>query len=179
MSLPYGIVFNFLAGTNQEIEIGRGLPLITDNPQHIIVVGALIRNADDRVLLVRHHRRGWEIPQGKVEEGESLFEALHREVREETGVRVEQGPLAAVWSKLSPPSALIFAFLARYQSGGLTTSDECPEVGWFAADQALAQVTHPVNHDRIKALLNFTGPILYRTYTPHPYQVHEEEILGG
>jgi 8-oxo-dGTP diphosphatase len=151
----------------------------TDTPQHIIVVGSLIRNAHDQILLVRHHRRGWEIPQGKVEEGESLFEALHREVREETGVKVEPGPLAAVWSKLSLPPTLIFTFLARYRSGELTTSDECPEVGWFAADQVLALVTHPVNRDRIKTLLDFTGTILYRTYTPLPYQVHEEEILGG
>lgn len=153
--------------------------MTTDTPKHIIVVSSLIRNASDQVLLVRHHRRGWETPQGKVEEGESLIEALHREVLEETGVTVELGPLAAIWSKLSPPPALIFTFLARYRSGELTSSDECPELGWFAADQALALVTHPVNRDRLTTLLNFAGTILYRAYTPHPYQVHGEEILGG
>lgn len=157
----------------------KGLHLKTDNPKHIIVVSALVRNASNQVLLVRHHKRGWEIPQGRVEEGESLIEALHREVLEETGVKVEAGPLAAVWSKLSPPSALIFGFLARYQSGELTTCDECPELGWFAPDQAPALVTHPVNHDRLMTLLNFSGTIIYRSYTPHPYQVHEKEILGG
>lgn len=140
-------------------------------PKHVIVVGALIRNAHDQVLLVRHHKRGWEIPQGRVEEGESLMEALHREVREETGVTVEPGPLAAVWSKLSPPSALIFTFLARYRGGELTASDECPELGWFAADQALEAVTHPVNRDRLKTLLDFTGEIRYRSYTANPYQL--------
>lgn len=154
------------------------LPLTTDTPKHIIVVSILVRNASDQVLLVRHHRRGWEIPQGKVEEGESLIEALHREVLEETGVTVEPGPLAAVWSKLSPPAALVFGFLARYRSGELTTSDECPEVGWFAADQALALVAHPVNRDRLTTLLDFAGTVLYRAYTPDPYQVHEEAILG-
>ncbi len=151
----------------------------TDTPKHIIVVSCLIRDAADQVLLVRHHRRGWEMPQGKVEEGESLTEALHREVLEETGVTVEAGPLAAVWSKLSPPSALILGFLARYRSGELTTSDECPEVGWFETSRALELVTHPVNHDRLRPLLDFSGKILYRAYTPDPYQVHGEEILGG
>jgi len=146
--------------------------LKTDNPKHIIVVGALIRNVHDQVLLVRHHKRGWEIPQGRVEEGESLMEALLREVREETGVKVEPGPLAAVWSKLSPPPALICTFLARYQSGELTSSDECPELGWFAADLALEMVPHPVNHDRLKTLLDFAGEIRYRSYTANPYQVH-------
>lgn len=150
-----------------------------DNPKHIVVVSALIRDVNNQILLIRHHRRGWEIPQGKVEEGESLNEALHREVLEETGVKIEPGPLAALWSKLPSPSALIFGFLASYLSGDLTASDESPELGWFAADQALALVTHQVNHDRLKTLLGFSGTILYRAYTPHPYQVHEEEILGG
>jgi 8-oxo-dGTP diphosphatase len=139
--------------------------LKTDTPKHIIVVSCLIRNTVDQVLLVRHHRRGWEMPQGKVEEGESLIEALHREVLEETGVKVEPGPLAAVWSKISVPTALILGFLARYQSGELTASDECPEVGWFTADQALELVTHPVNCDRLRTLLDFPGTILYRSYS--------------
>ena len=43
-----------------------------DNPRHIVVVGCLIRNGNDEVLLVRHHKRGWEMPQGRVEEGEGL-----------------------------------------------------------------------------------------------------------
>ncbi len=119
------------------------------------------------------------MPQGKVEEGESLIEALHREVQEETGVTVEAGPLAGVWSKLSLPSALVLGFLGRYRSGELATSDECPEVGWFTADRALELVTHPVNHDRLRTLLDFSGTILYRSYTPDPYQVHGEEILAS
>ncbi len=144
----------------------------TDTPKHIIVVSCLVRDAIEQVLLVRHHRRGWEMPQGKVEEGESLIEALRREVREETGVTIETGPLAAVWSKLSPPSALILGFLARYQSGELTTSDECPEVGWFTADRALELVTHPVNRDRLGTLLDFSGSILYRSYSSQPMSPH-------
>ncbi len=150
----------------------------TDTPKHIIVVSCLIRDAADQVLLVRHYRRGWELPQGKVEEGESLIEALHREVLEETGATVEAGPLAAVWSKLSPPSALILGFLARYLSGELSTSDECPEVGWYEASRALELVTHPVNRDRLRTLLDFSGTIFYRSYTPEPYQVHGEDILS-
>ena len=76
-----------------------------DQPKHIIVASCLVRNNDGRILLIRHHRRGWEIPQGRVEEGENLLAAACREVLEETGVTVEAGPLAAVWSKLTPPAA--------------------------------------------------------------------------
>ena len=50
--------------------------------------------ADDRVLLVRHRkgeRRYHLLPGGGVEAGESLSDALIREVAEETGLRIEVG----------------------------------------------------------------------------------------
>jgi 8-oxo-dGTP diphosphatase len=142
-----------------------------ENPRHTAVVGCLVQNEGGEVLLIRHRKRGWEIPQGRVEEGESLLAALHREVREETGVEVEPGALAAVWSKLSPPAAIIFTFLARYKGGDLQESDESPELGWFSTNEALALVSHPVNRDRLLTLLNYSGAVVFRSYTANPYQV--------
>ena len=142
-----------------------------ENPRHTVVVGCLVQNESGEVLLIRHHKRGWEIPQGRVEEGESLLAALHREVREETGVEIEPGALAAVWSKISPPAAIIFTFLARYTGGDLQESDESPELGWFSVTEALTLVSHPVNRDRLQALLNYSGAVVFRSYTANPYQV--------
>ncbi|MFI6951664.1 NUDIX domain-containing protein [Streptomyces sp. NPDC050422] len=51
---------------------------------------------DGRLLLLNQdtdEERSWSLPGGKLEEGESLGEALIREVREETGVDVEVGRL--------------------------------------------------------------------------------------
>jgi 8-oxo-dGTP diphosphatase len=148
-----------------------------DQPKHVIVVGCLVRNDSGQVLLIRHHKRGWEIPQGRVEEGEDLLAAARREVLEETGVTVELGHLAAVWSKLTPPAALIFNFLATWRQGSLTSSEESLELGWFTAEEALLKVTHPVNRDRLQTLLNFDGRIAYRAYTPKPYQLVVETFL--
>ena len=142
-----------------------------ENPRHTVVVGCLVQNEGGEVLLIRHRKRGWEIPQGRVEEGESLLAALHREVREETGVEIEPGALAAVWSKISPPAAIIFTFLARYTGGDLKESDESPELGWFSAAEALALVSHPVNRDRLQALFDYSGAVVFRSYTANPYQV--------
>ncbi|AOR37534.1 DNA mismatch repair protein MutT [Streptomyces fodineus] len=57
------------------------------------VVGAVISNAQGKVLLL--HRAAddylgglWELPSGGVDAGETLTEALHREVAEETGLTV-------------------------------------------------------------------------------------------
>ncbi len=43
---------------------------------------------DGEFLMVRHARRAWEMPGGKINEGESPEEAAVREFREETGYDV-------------------------------------------------------------------------------------------
>jgi 8-oxo-dGTP diphosphatase len=148
------------------------------NPCHTAVVGCLVRNDENKVLLIKHCKRGWEIPQGRVEEGENLLDALRREVQEEAGVEIEPGPLAAVWSMLSPPAAVIFTFLGRYTSGELSCSDDSVEAAWFSEEQALEQVTGSVMHDRLRVLLEYRDAPVYRAYTTRPYQVQLEASLG-
>ncbi len=67
-------------------------------------VAAAVTRAD-RLLLVRH-RKGEEeyylLPGGGVKWGESMTEALHREVREETGLEVQAGRLLCVSETLYP-----------------------------------------------------------------------------
>jgi len=140
-------------------------------PKHVLVVSCLIRNENQEILLVKHHIRGWELPQGRVEEREALVYALSREVLEETGVTICNPKPAVVWSKVSEPSSVIFCFTARYSSGALTPSEETPEVEWCPADAVLKRVSHPVNRDRITALLNNDGSVQMRSYATGPYRV--------
>jgi len=147
-------------------------------PLHSVVVGCLVRNASNDLLLIRHHKRGWEMPQGRVEEGENLIDALCREVREEAGVEIEPGPLAAVWSMISQSPAIIFTFLGRYRSGDLLTSGDSEEAGWFSEAEAIEKVTGSVMRERLKALLNFNGAVVYRSYSTRPYQVLMEQNLS-
>jgi ADP-ribose pyrophosphatase YjhB (NUDIX family) len=71
-----------------------------------IRVSALLR-WNDRVLLCRHEKPGkeyWLLPGGGVNTGESLVDALHRELWEELGIGEEvavEGPVAIVDS-ISP-----------------------------------------------------------------------------
>ena len=63
-------------------------------PRYIPVVCALIEDAAGRVLVAQrppHKHLGlkWEFPGGKLEPGETPEAALHRELQEELGCRVE------------------------------------------------------------------------------------------
>ncbi len=140
-------------------------------PKHVLVVSCLVRNAQNQILLVNHHIRGWELPQGRVEEGEGLVFALCREILEETGVTVSHAKLSVVWSKVSAPATLVFCFSARYASGELTPSDETPSVEWCTEGEAGRRVSHPVNRDRIGALLDEHDTLQFRSYATGPYRV--------
>ena len=92
----------------------------------------------DRALLGRQAR--W--PPGRysalagfVEPGETLEEAVAREVREESGVEIGR----ASYDSSQPwpfPSSLMLGFFADYESGEPTTRDqELEDVRWFARDE--------------------------------------------
>jgi len=65
----------------------------------LVGVGAVVR-ADNKILLIRRANEPgkglWSIPGGLVEVGETLRDAVAREVEEETGMKIEVGKLIDV-----------------------------------------------------------------------------------
>ena len=114
-------------------------PVHPVHPQ-LAVSAAIFR--DDKILLVRRARspaKGfYSLPGGRVEFGETLHSALHREVDEETALKIEIIGLAG-WREVVPVAPggghyLIMSFAARWTAGEPVLNEELDDFRWFAPD---------------------------------------------
>lgn len=92
-------------------------------------VGAILRK-DDTILLVQHEKDGhayWLLPGGGVDFGESLAEALRREVCEETGFATIIGDIALVHDSIPPDKhrhIVNICFWGEIRGGTLSKGDD-------------------------------------------------------
>lgn len=107
----------------------------------IIGVGAVILNPQGEVVLIRRGkepRRGeWSIPGGRLEWGETVHDALVREVREETGLTVEIDALIDVVDAVTHNAAgevirhyVLVDFLSRPRGGELCAGSDAADARW-------------------------------------------------
>ncbi|HXF89918.1 MAG TPA: NUDIX hydrolase [Xanthobacteraceae bacterium] len=111
--------------------------LYPDRP-YLAVSAAIVRG--DRVLVVRRARPPGEVftlPGGGVEAGETLREAVIREVKEETGLTIEPVALAGHREMIRRDAEgrverhfIILAFAARWQGGEPRLNHELTEARW-------------------------------------------------
>jgi 8-oxo-dGTP diphosphatase len=115
-------------------------PLVQPSHPQLAVSAAIFR--DDRILLVRRARspgKGlYSLPGGRVEFGEPLHTALHREVDEETGLKIEIIGLAG-WREVLPGTTggghyLIMSFASRWIGNEPVLNDEHDDFKWLAPD---------------------------------------------
>ena len=103
--------------------------------KRIHVVAAVIRDGGDNVLIAKRpdhlHQGGlWEFPGGKVDEGESVRNALARELNEELAIQVEAAePYMEIHHDYSDKSVFLDIWVVD-QFGGEPVGNEGQQVCW-------------------------------------------------
>lgn len=120
-------------------------------PSYLVVVGVIERGG--RILIDKRRPDGllgglWEFPGGKTQAGESLQEALRREVREEIGIRIRvDGLIATVDHAYSHFRIRLHAFRCTYVSGTPRCLG-CDDVKWVRPAD-LGRYAFPAANNRI------------------------------
>ncbi len=104
-----------------------------------LTVDAIIKVNDNKIVLVKRknppYKDWWALPGGIVEYGETVEEAVKREVREETGLEIEIEKLVNVYSnpKRDPRGHFIsICFLCRKTGGTLRAATDAANVSIFS-----------------------------------------------
>ncbi|MFD5017372.1 NUDIX hydrolase [Paenibacillus sp. NPDC058367] len=122
-------------------------------PKHILSAATVVFNDQREILLIKGPRRGWEMPGGQVEEGESLKEAAIRETKEESGIDIEINKFCGVFQNVDR-SICTTLFLGKAIGGEPATSSESLEVGFFSIEQAMDMLTWKNLRLRLEYCLN-------------------------
>ncbi|CAM3484359.1 NUDIX domain-containing protein [Paenibacillus lupini] len=122
-------------------------------PKHIVSAAAIVVNEKNELLIIKGPRRGWEMPGGQVEEGESLSHAAIRETKEESGIDIEIIKFCGIFQNVEN-SICNTLFLAKPIGGELIqSSEESLETGYFPIEEALNKVQWKDFRQRIEYCL--------------------------
>jgi 8-oxo-dGTP diphosphatase len=146
---------------------------------HFVAVAGVVTNDNDEVLLIKSPQRGWEFPGGMVEPGESLQEALIREIFEEAGIMVEINGFIGICKNVQSDSVAI-DFCCKYLSGNLTPSEESLEVKWFPVKDAVSMMGNPLYEKRMRDMISSNPNMYCSAWTKRPFKfvIDEEYKIG-
>jgi 8-oxo-dGTP diphosphatase len=115
-------------------------------PAHPVVgVGAVVVRSGKALIVKRAHepRQGeWSLPGGLLELGESLQDAVRREIKEETSLDVEIGPVIETFDRVHRDDAgkiryhfVIVDFVCWSVDGEAVSGSDADGVAWVTADE--------------------------------------------
>jgi 8-oxo-dGTP diphosphatase len=143
---------------------------------YIVAVSGFIQNETGQVLLVRNEHRSntYEMPGGRVEPGESMKDAVAREVLEETGIHAEIGDMVGVYQNVTT-GVLCLVYRGKWISGSPTPNpgetidaqfvelNETNVIDWVTREHFATRVYDAMNQ----------GNVAYESYEVRPYRLLE------
>ena len=125
------------------------LPLLSP----VLAVGAVIVQEGRIVLVRRAHAPGrgdWTLPGGRVEFGESLVDAVRREMREETSLEVIVGPMIELFDRIERADEghvashlVIVDYVCAPRAGILLAGDDAEAAVWVGVDELAGYQVRP------------------------------------
>ena len=102
--------------------------------QHSVAVAAVVTDERARVLLMQRRDHGnWEPPGGALKVGEFVEDGLRREVKEETGVEIDVGPVSGVYEN-PRQGVLSLVFKCALREGAAVETTEASDVRWVSPE---------------------------------------------
>ena len=127
-------------------------------------VGALIFNRASKLFLMKSHK--WHdqyvVPGGHIELGETMEDALRREIMEETGLSIRAGDPVYTFEVIKRDNAgrirfnyVILDLVADYLSGELSPSDDASEARWVTPEELEGLPVSQSTREVLKKIIHF------------------------
>lgn len=125
---------------------------------------AIVLNTDAKVLLVKHtYQPHWYIPGGGVNKGETVKDALIRELKEEVGLTVNEDEpvLFGIYyhTYMNVPDYPVIYVVKNYSESAVD-SGEIENIGWFSYE-ALPEMISPGTKRRLDEYFGKSTPSQY------------------
>ncbi|MGX1172762.1 NUDIX hydrolase [Pseudomonas sp. R151218B TE3479] len=120
-----------------------------------VSIKGVLQSPEGLVVLMLNERDEWELPGGRIEQGETAPQCLAREIAEELAVEVSVGaPLDSYLFEVIPGKHVFISTYRCQLLGGFvpTISHEHKEIGLFAPDQLPVNLPGGYRQSIIKAL---------------------------
>ena len=128
-------------------------------PRFSVGVSGAVIDPSGRILILRHafrRRHPWGLVSGWVNAGEAPPDAMRRELREETSLVGEVGPVLVIRSDRRAPS-LEVVYLVRVSGGTFRPSAETPEGQWWDVRDPPPIGLHPTHRPLVALAARAAG----------------------